>query len=289
MRKSMFFENRRFIRGVIVLLLVTLINFLSIVDAKALRNLNIGDQYPQFCGEQLGDRKVCSSEFEDNVVIAIFVRLSQPQSREVMLILQDLFANYNGKDVSIVVIVSGEVDLQDLTTFKEKNKLTYPIILDENRQIYGKYGVIAYPSTILAGRDKKIHYLFGSAMTNFKRRLDGATRYLLNEIDKDEFDRIIHPVRKVIDIKEARIRRYYNGAKSYFDRKQFAKAKRLVKISLQQHPEHALSISLYGSVFLQEEKYERALEQFEKALKINPDLEEAKNGKKICLDRGFSK
>ncbi len=254
-------------------------------DAMALIHLNIGDPYPQFCGKQLDGKKTCSSEFKDSIVIISFVRLGQSQSQKVMLTLQDLYTKFTGKRVSIFGIVSGDVDLQELIAFRKKNMLTFPIFLDGKREIYSKFGVFVYPSTLVIGQDKKLHYVYNSAMINFKQRLDGSTRYLLKEITEEQFDEILHPVIEKVDQKLARMQRYYNGAKKSFTNQQFSKATKLVTISLKKYPDHVLSLSLYGHILIREREYKLALEQFEKALKLDADLEEAKTGKQICLDK----
>ncbi len=273
-----------------LILALTLIAGVASADVMALRNLNIGDPYPQFCGEQLDGKKVCTSDYKDKVLVLAFVRMGQSQSKKVMLALQELYTEFDGKNVnvSIVGVVSGEIDLQELIDFRKNNKLTVPVFVDKDREIYSKFGVFVYPSTIVIGQDEKLHYLFGSAMINYKRRLEGSIRFLLKEITAEEFDKILHPVVIHADTKFARMERYYNGARKSFENQQFSKAKKLVKISLKKYPEHALSLSLYGYILIRDKEYKEALEQFEKALQLNPDLEEAQVGKQICLEKDKS-
>ena len=129
-----------------------------------------------------------------------------------------------------------------------------------------------------------MEYLFGSNTINIKKRVEGCIRFLLDEIEEGELEKIMHPVVEKINPERAKAERYYNFAKNYFGRRQFSKAKKMLESSLERYSEHALSYSLYGYILIEEENYTSCLEQFELALKLDPGLEEAKTGKQVCLD-----
>ena len=94
----------------------------------------------------------------------------------------------------------------------------------------------------------------------------------------------MHPVVEKIDPERAQIERQYNFAKISFSRHHFSTAKKIIESSLKNHPEHALSYSLYGYILIEEKNYKSGLKQFERALELDPDLEEAQKGKQACLD-----
>ncbi|MCK5516071.1 MAG: redoxin domain-containing protein [Desulfobulbaceae bacterium] len=268
----------------IIVIIVTLLAGGASAEVMALRNVDIGDPSPPFCAKQLGGSEICSSKYKDTILVASFIRLDQKKSEKIMLNLQDLHTRYGAGGVSFIGIFSGDVDRQEVVAFVDKTRITFPLLLDEERDIYGGYGVIAYPTTVVFGRDGKMEYLFGSNTINIRKRVEGCIRFLLDEIEEGELEKIMHPVVEKISPERAKAERYYNFAKNYFGRRQFSKAKKMLESSLERYSEHALSYSLYGYILIEEENYTSCLEQFELALKLDPGLEEAKTGKQVCLD-----
>jgi tetratricopeptide (TPR) repeat protein len=268
----------------IIVIIVTLFAGGVFAEVMALRNLTIGSSYPPFCAEQLNGSQVCSDTYKDTILVTSFVRPDQKKSLEVLQVLQDLYTRYHAKGVSIAGIVSGEFDRQKLVVFIEKNEIAYPLLLDNAREIYGNFGVFAYPTIVIFGQDGTLKYLFGSNTINIGQRIDGCIGFLSAEIDASELENIMHPVVEKIDYERSRAERYYKFAKIYFQRKQFSKARQIVESSLENYTEHALTYSLYGHILLKEENYTLGLKQFEQALELDPGLEEAKTGRRHCLD-----
>jgi len=269
----------------VIIIIITLIAWGASAEVMALRNIDIGESYPPFCAPQLNGAQICSGKYKDNILVVSFVRIKQKESLKIMLALEDLHVRYSTKNVSIICLLSGEIDRQELTDFTDKNKLTLPLILDRDREIYGGFGVFVYPTTALFDQDGKLSYLFGSNTINIRKRMEGCIQFLLKEIGAREFEEIMHPVVKKIDPEDAKAQRYYNFAKKSFASQHFSKARKIVESSLEKYPNHALSHSLYGYILVQEEAYQLGLEQFEIALELDPDLEEAKAGRQICMDK----
>lgn len=269
----------------LIVIVITLISGMASAEVKALRNIDIGDTYLPFCVQQLNGEQICSSKYEDNILVASFVKMGQKSSLKILLKMQELYTLYKMKNVSIICIVSGETDVPELVAYAERNKLTLPLLLDENRNLYGTFGVIAYPTIVVFGKSQKLQYVFGSNTINIKKRVSGCVKYLLGEIEVNELERILHPVVEEVDPESARSQRYYKFSKNLFAKQHYSQAKRIVTLSLKNYPDHALSYSLYGYILIQEENYKLGLKQFEHALEFDPHLEEAKTGRQICLDK----
>lgn len=253
-------------------------------DAMALRNLDMGEVYPSFCARQHDGGQLCSDAFDNTVLIAAFLRPDQQKSQKVSGSLQDLQDRYGKRGVTIIGVVSGELKDSGLSPLSGGGQITFPLLLDRDRSIYGSFGVIAYPTITVFGRDGKLAYLFGSNTLSIGNRLEGCIRFLTGEIDAAELEKIIHPVVEKIDKERAKAERYYNFARNTYDRKQFAKARKILESSLKNQSEHAPSFALYGNILIQEGDFELALQQFEQALSIDPELEEAQIGRQRCLD-----
>ncbi|WP_163335888.1 peroxiredoxin [Desulfopila sp. IMCC35008] len=269
----------------LIVIVLTLISGMASAEVRALRNIGIGDTYLPFCGQQLKGEQVCSSKYEDNILVVSFVKMGQKNSRKVLLEMQELYTLYKMKNVSLIGIVSGETDVPALVAYAEKNKLTLPLLVDEDRDLYGSFGVVAYPTIAVFGRNQKLQYVFGSNIINIKKRVEGCVKYLLGDINITELERILHPVVEKGDPQNATLERYYNFSKNLYKKQHYSQAKKIVTFSLNNFPDHALSYCLYGDILIQEKNYQLALKQFEHALELDPHLEEAKAGRQICLDK----
>jgi peroxiredoxin len=274
--------RRSVMRNFIIIVLILMAGGAA-AEVMALSRLDTGDPYPPFCAQQFNGKEVCSSTYKDDILVVSFVKTEGKKSLKVMLNLQDLHSRYSTKNVSVIGILSGEVDLQKLMAFTTENTITFPLFLDGKRQIYGSFGVFVYPTIAVFDRDRKLQYEFGSNTINTKKRVEGGIRFLLGEIGADELEKIMHPVVEKIDPELAKIERQYNFAKISFSRNHFSTAKKIIESSLKNHPEHALSYSLYGYILIQEKNCKSGLKQFERALELDPDLEEAQKGKQVCV------
>jgi peroxiredoxin len=268
-----------------VVIALFLIIGVSSAECDAYRFVEVGAPYPPFCAQQFKGKRICSNRFDDNkVVIICFFTLGQVRSQKALIDLQDIYAKYVEKSVSVVGIVSGKADLQTLGKFLEVNGITFPILLDPERQIYGDFGVFVYPSTGIFAQNGKLQYYLPARRVNFKRRVEGYTRFLLGEISEGELDEIIRPPTDRVDPGYKKAENYYNFAKIYFKQGKLGKAKRLLDLSIESYDRYALSYSLYGQIHLREKAYRLGLEKFELALAIDPDLQEALTGRQLCLE-----
>jgi peroxiredoxin len=53
----------------------------------------------------------------------------------------------------------GEDPLRKAREFKDKHKLTYPILVDGDGKVRGAFSVSAFPTNVLIDRDGKVRYI----------------------------------------------------------------------------------------------------------------------------------
>lgn len=268
----------------ITILILFLFVSVSSADSNAYRFVNVGDPYPPFCAEQFRGIRVCSDSYDNRIVVISFFSLNQTASQKVLRDLQEVYVKLTGKNVSVLGILSEDADPQMIEAFLTENKITFPILLDKDRQIYGSFGVFVYPSTGIFSEDKKLRYYLPSEKVNYKECIERYVRFLLKEISESELEAIIHPAADYTASNVKQAENYYNFAKIYFDRGKFDKATKLLDSALAANSHYALAYSLYGYLHIQRQEYQLGLEKFKFALGIDPNLEEAQKGMQICLD-----
>ncbi len=253
-------------------------------DCAAYRFVDIGEPYPAFCAQQFQGEQICSEQYENTVLVVTFFTLPQSNSEKALRDLQEIALRHQGKKLAVVGILSGEADLHALDEFIRAQALTIPILLDPDRRVYGDFGVFLYPATGIFDRNGILRYYLPAYRINFNKHMDGYVRFLLGEIAQNELETILHPPVDTTAPNVKKAESYCNFAKIYFKKGDLKKVKELLELSFQASDTYAPAHALYGHVYIQEQEYRLGLEQFEMALELDPDLQEALEGRQFCLD-----
>lgn len=243
-----------------------------------------GGRLPAFCAEQLDGGQFCSAKLKDRIAVVTFFRIDQKLSMRQLGVLQKLHLRYRDKGVTFVGIVSGKVDRRALADFQKKNGISFPLLIDGSREVYGLFGVFAAPSTGLFAKDGTLQYFTASNWISFNNAIEGHIRLLLKEITRAELDRTLNAPPATGNGDKSHADTRYNLARILFERNDLARAKKTLDESLASFPNHAPSHLLSGKIALLEKDYRVALLHFEQALKLDPTLEEAKKGRQTCLE-----
>jgi len=265
----------------IILPLLIVIAWMSPETFGAYKWVDIGDTYPSFCALRVNGEQYCPDRNADRVQVFSFFRVGQPESQEVLRILQEMSTQY-GDRISVVGILSGEVERREIVDFLQKYELVFPIVLDVERQLYGEFGVFLHPATGFFDSDGILRFYLPGKRLNFRKYADGYLQFLLGDISEAELDAILHPPVDDTDPRIKRAENSYNLARIYVKRGKLSKAKEALDGFLREYADYAPLHALYGSIYLQEEFYEQACEKFETALQLDAQLKEAVTGRQAC-------
>jgi len=110
-----------------------------------------GKTAPDFEGKLLDGGKFTLSDYigKKIIILNFFATWCGP-CREEMPELERFYSKYR-KDKLILVGISEESERDEVKTFVQKHKLTFPVIVDKKGEIGKKYGVTSYPTTVLIG------------------------------------------------------------------------------------------------------------------------------------------
>lgn len=256
----------------------------SLAGDLSFSNIEKGGKLPAFCVQQLDGSQFCSAKLKGRIAVVTFFRIDQKLSLRQMGVLQKLHLQYRDKGVSFVGIVSGKVDRLALAGFQKKNGISFPLLIDGSREVYGQFGVFAAPSTGLFAKDGTLQYFTASNWISFNSAIEAHIRMLLKEITRAELDRALNAPPVTGNGGKSHADTQYNLARILFERNDLEKAKKTLVSSLANSPNHAPSHLLSGKIALLEKDYKVALLHFEQALKLDPTLEEAKKGRQTCLE-----
>jgi peroxiredoxin len=174
--------NRLFAAALSTLLLLVI----SAHPALAFGRVAVGDQLPDFRLPALGGEVFQLSEaLGTKATLVVFWATWNPRSTEALADLQELYAQHGPLTLVVIAI---NVDGEQATPERTKNARStiervgarYPVVIDERLDVYGEFGVVAVPSTVLVDPSRRVvSFLDGYPATTrveFREEIVGLLR-----------------------------------------------------------------------------------------------------------------
>jgi peroxiredoxin len=122
----------------------------------------VGFRAPGFDGLTLNGQALSLVDYRGKVVMINFWATWCIPCRVEMPSMENLYEKYKGKGFEILAVSGGEGQ-SVVQPFTENLKLSFPIVLDEQFEVHGRYEVSAIPSTFLVDKSGVItHRFFGA-------------------------------------------------------------------------------------------------------------------------------
>lgn len=168
-----------------------------------------------------------------------------------------------------------------------QEKLTFPILYDDGRKVYGAWGTFLYPTTGIVGKDGKLAVQVPSYDWKYKDAVEGNVRLALGEISKGQLESELNP-KEVAKPSPGRAmaERHMMLADQLMERKMPGKACAELAQAVEAAPELTSAHIKYGYALLDKGDTVTALEQFNTAVQQNPKSSDAKTGLGACLVAG---
>jgi tetratricopeptide (TPR) repeat protein len=247
--------------------------------ALAFRNVGDGQPAKPFTLKDTSGKDTSLSEASGKVVVLLFFKPDQKNSQEALSDLQKLHDKYAPKGVSFIAVMSepgGEAALPELLT---KLKITYPVLIDMNRKVYGDWGVFLYPTTGVIDKSGNLSAQFPSYNWKYADSVEGQVRFALGEINKEQLENILNPKAVAQATPERKkAERHMLLAEKMVERKLMDKAGAELAEAVQADPTYAEARVKYGFLLLKTGDAQKAKENFAKAIEINPKAEDAATG-----------
>lgn len=238
----------------------------------------VGDEAPDFFLSTFKGEALSLNDLKGSIVILVYWKPDQRRSITTMKDIQDIYSSYKKKGVEIIGITADVEKRDSILGIIKNSEIDFPILLDPDREIYGNYGIRVYPSTVMIDREGTVSYTLPGHALTYKVKIEGNLRYMLGEIDKQELTRIVSPVKEIKDEERLAAERRYNLAVRFTETGMVEQAIKIAELSVKSSPDIAKSHILLGFLFLETEEPERAFEEFNRALEIDPLSHDAKTG-----------
>jgi hypothetical protein len=127
--------------------------------------------------------------------VFIFFKPGQANSRRALASLAACQKELAGKSIRWVAVVSDRFSKLVVEKEVKAAGISMPILVDAADALYGRLGVVLCPVVGIADQDHKLAAYEPFRKVNFQEILRARIRFLLQEIDARELERVIKPPR----------------------------------------------------------------------------------------------
>lgn len=268
-------------------LLLSIMVMVMAQPAQAVRNLKIGDPLPSFFLPRAdGTTGLYPSEQLIGQPAAII--FWRPDHRFSMDALRDL--ETAAKEIGLhkfkVLVVDAKLStVPDVRKALANEAVAFPVVLDPQRALYEKVGLIVCPTTLLFDEKGILRFVVASHARQFRQVVKARLRFLLGEIDEQTMNEQIKPANHHIKPDLAAAWRMYNLGVQLQAEGKHGEAASMFERTINQYPPLAEAHCALGFLKFSAGQMNEAGELFETALKHNPKLPQAQLGHAIVLAR----
>ena len=108
---------------------------------------------PDFSAPDLKGQAVSLASLRGKVVVVNVWTTWCPPCREEMPSMERLAAHFRGRDFQLLAVSQDEGDKEKVEAFARDLALSFPVLLDPQRQVGERYGVWGYPETFIIDRN----------------------------------------------------------------------------------------------------------------------------------------
>ena len=175
--------------------------------------------------------------------------------------------------------------VEDVQTALANEIISFPVVLDPQRILYERVGLIVCPTTLIFDAKGILRFVVASHAGQFRQVVQAHVRFLLGEIDEQTMNEQIKPTVHRIEPDLAAAWRMYNlGVRLQAEGKS-DEATSIFEKTIAQHPSLAEAHCALGFLKFAAGDANGAAERFRTALEHKPGLPQAQLGAGIILAR----
>lgn len=255
--------------------------------AHAVRNLKIGDHLPGF---YLPRADASAGLYPSEQLIGqpaaiIFWRPEHKLSTDALRDMEAIAQEIGPTKFKVLAVDAKLSTVQDVQKALAGENFSFPIVLDPQRALYEKVGLIVCPTTLLFDANGTLQFVIASHARQYRQVVKARLSFLLDEIDQQTMNEQIKPTNHRIEPDIATAWRIYNlGIQLQVEGKTDEAASMFEK-AIAKHPPLAEAHCALGFLKFKAGDPNDAAGQFQTALKYNPSLPQAQLGWGMILAR----
>ncbi len=244
------------------------------------RNIKLGDPLGSLKAADIDGRPIDTGAWSGAPVVWIFVSAEQASSERALKDLQAAADELTGSKVNVVALTSDAVRVPYFREQRSRLALRFPLVIDTDRQQYGRLGVIVLPTTLIAGKDGKLAAAVSGHDLSYRQTVTAHLLFLAGRINADEMHRRLTSTQPARDPARDRAERLCRSADVMLRRG----LRREAATELQRAIEADAG---YAPAYLQLARLKAGEEDFEAAEKLINDVRQREpNNRQAMLELG---
>lgn len=175
----------RFVSGILAVCL-SLVSGVLPARADDLRNLKRGEPVPAYRLPTADGAIVEGEAFKGSVVVMVCLAAEQRSSEVAAMESATVVRGFGEDPVKLVHVTADAVHKAYFQKFRQERKLDVPLALDADRALYGKLGLIVFPTTIIVNKDGKLAHVISLCGRDYSHVLDGYIRHALGKLTDEQ-------------------------------------------------------------------------------------------------------
>lgn len=222
---------------------------------------------------------IASKKAEANVIV--FVRTGQEFSADALKAMAECEREFATRSVNWVAVVSDSEPLDAVKQLVAEAGVRMPVLVDPGDALYSRLEVRLHPFTVMLNRERRVVVREPFHKVAFCDRIRAQLRFVLKEITAEEVARLENPDQGTFRVAGGVAKRYLNYGRLLLNQKKWDKALEQAEKALGEGPLAAAYV-LRGGALVGQGRCAEALAAFDAALKLDPGDQAAKEGRRAC-------
>lgn len=163
---------------------------LALLTASAhgddLRNVKRGEPIPAFKLPTLEGSIADSESMKGSVVVVVCLSAEQRRSEMAMMDSAAAVKELASPDVKLIHVTADVVQRSYFEKFRRDRDIAATLAFDPDRAMYGKLGLIVFPTTVIIGKDGKVAEVISLHNPDYKNTLTAYLQHVLGTITDEQ-------------------------------------------------------------------------------------------------------
>ncbi len=156
--------------------------------ADELRNVKRGEPVPAYKLPTIDGQLVDSETLKGSIVVMVCLSAEQRSSELAAMGSRDVVAAIGQADIALVHVTADVVHKPYYERFRQERGLETPLGFDADRALYGKLGLIVFPTTIVVDREGKLSHVLSLCEADYTHVLDAFVRHTAGLLSDKELE-----------------------------------------------------------------------------------------------------
>ncbi|RME96446.1 MAG: hypothetical protein D6766_00685, partial [Verrucomicrobia bacterium] len=186
---------------------------------------------------------------DTQVSVFVFFHPARTNSLRALIQAESIRQKLADRPVHWAAIASDRFPTEQLRAAIEQTGLSMPVLLDRGDTLFGRLGVVLYPTIGVTGPDRRLLHYLPFRRVNYQVLIEGAIRHALGEIDDEAWQRLEHPDAATEKNEVSRrVQTRLNLARRLLQKQRFEAALRAVESCLRLDPDHLEALRLKARI-----------------------------------------